>query len=229
MPSVLICAPDPLTDELHETILWRDGVERHVAARFEDALTMAVAARPDLIVVDRDLPRADRLVEDLRVNPTTRGISVVIVARGEFETGELRFLDAGANAVLRLPVSPSWDERLSELMRVPARRAARLPVKLQFEGRAAARVETVWGTIVNLSATGMLVESSTTLEMGADLDFTFRLPQSAEAVVGCGQVVRQDDEQRHGVRFYGLEGDGTERVLGFADPSLDAERRTRSG
>ena len=217
MPTVLICAADPLTDELHGTILWRDDIERHVAARFEDAFTIAVAARPTLIVVGLDLPQADRLVEDLRQDPTTRGTSIVVVARGEFTTRELDLLQVGANAVLRLPASPSWDERLSELMSVPARRADRLAISIQFEGRADTRIETVCGTIVNVSTSGMLLEASIALDIGVDLDFAFSLPQSNDLVEGSGRVVRRDGAQRYGVRFYGLEGDGAERVGRFVD------------
>lgn len=217
MSSVLICAPDPLGDELHETILWRGGIERHVASRFEDALTIAVAVHPRLVVVDRDLPRAERLVGDLRNDPTTRDCSIVIVARGEFETGELRFLDAGANVVLRLPAGPEWDERLGQLMNVPARREARIPVRLHFEARLSHRVETAEGHVVNLSASGMRVETSAALELWMDIDFAFPVPDSGARVVGCGQVVRQATPGEFGVRFYGLEGEGPDQVRRFVE------------
>lgn len=215
MPVVLICAPDPLSDALHDTILWRQDIERHVASRFEDALTIAVAARPHLVVVDRDLPRALRLVENLRHDPATRGVSIVVAARGDFEPAELGFLQAGANAILRLPAGPDWDDRLSQLMQVSARRATRVPVQLQLEDPSASGVETWWGTVLNLSTSGMLVEVSFPLSMGTDLDFAIRLTPEAPPVRGCAHVVRQAGPGRFGVRFYGLEGDGAERVERF--------------
>lgn len=217
LPVVLICAPDPLGDELHGTLLWREGMERHVANRFEDALTIAFAAHPHLIVVDRDLPQSIRLVENLRSDTATRDVSIVVVARGEFQTEELLFLEAGANAVLRLPAGPALDERLSQLMQVPARRMVRLRVRLQLEGRTAPLIETAWGTVASLSASGMLVESPAAPSVGADLDFSLWLPGSSRAVTGCGQVVRLAAPGQFGVRFYGLEGDGLERVRRFAE------------
>lgn len=215
MPAVLICAPDPLFDELHGTLLWRTGIERHVASRFEDALTIAVAARPELIAIDCDMPQAQRLIENLRGDPTTRQVSIVILARGEFESGELAFLEAGANAILRMPPGPEWDERLAPLMQVPVRRRARIPVRLQFEGRKTGAIRTVHGLILNISLTGILVETSHALEVGDDVDFSFRLAEDAPPVVGCAQVTRVAGAERYGMRYYGLEGDGAERVRRF--------------
>ena len=214
MAQILICAPDPLTDDLHGTVVWREGNERHLASTFQDAFVMAVAARPDLIVVDRDLPRAARLVEDLRGDAKTCHVSIVVAARGDMADLELQLLEAGANAVIRLPAGPEWDERLSHLMRVPPRRAARVPLRIQFEGNTA-RVETVWGSVLNLSATGMLIEASGALEVGADLDFRFQLPGSSEFVRGAGQIMREAKQDCYGVRFYGLEGDAAERIKAF--------------
>lgn len=174
---------------------------------------MAVAVRPDLIVVDRDLPRAGRLVEDLRKDDTTRSLSIVVAARDMADL-ELQMLEAGANAVIRLPAGPEWDERLSHLMRVPPRRASRVPLRIQFEGKAA-HVETVWGSVVNLSATGMLIEATGPLTIGADLDFKFLLPGSSAHIHGTGQIVREAKKGCCGVHFYGLEADGVDRVKAF--------------
>jgi DNA-binding response OmpR family regulator len=215
--SVLICAPDPLADDLHGTLLWRDDVERHLASRFEDALTIAVAAHPDLVAIDRDFAGAERLVADLRDDPKTRECSIVVIARGEFQTDEVAFLQAGANAVLRLPPDADWDERLGALVRVPSRRATRLPVQLEFEARSAPRVLSAWGTVVNLSATGMLLETEAELAIGVDIDFRLRLTDGGAPVSGSGHIVRQAGAHRYGVRFYGLEGDGRERVLRFTE------------
>jgi DNA-binding NarL/FixJ family response regulator len=115
VPVILICAPDPLTDELHDTLLWREGIERHVASSFVEALSKAVAVRPDLAVVDRDLPEARRLVEDLR---TVGRFSIAIVARGDVEPDEVELLEAGparscASPPGRTTVSPvmTWAGR----------------------------------------------------------------------------------------------------------------------
>lgn len=214
MARILVCAPAPLTGELSGTVIWREGNEVRLATSFEDALSAAVSLRPELIFVDRDLPRALRLVEDLRHDAATRTISVAVGARGEFSDVELQLLQAGANAIVRLPAGPEWDARLSDLMRVPARRAMRVPVRIEFSGRTTV-VETLWGAILNLSGTGMLIDVSETLGMGTNLEFHFLLPGERDAVQGKGQVVREDRARRYGVHFETLPRGAEERILRY--------------
>jgi hypothetical protein len=176
---------------------------------------LAVAVHPRLVVVDRDLPQVQRLIESLRGDAATRELSIAVFARGPMEDREVLLLAAGANAVLRLPAGSEWDGRLAELLSVAPRRAVRLPVRLEFEARSA--MDVVGGTVLNLSTSGMLVETRGRLEVGTDLDFSFLLAPEEPHLDGSGQVVRMAGPRCFGVRFYGLEGDGQERVRAFVD------------
>jgi PilZ domain-containing protein len=100
-------------------------------------------------------------------------------------------------------------------MTTPTRRPTRVSVRLQLEGRTESRVETMWGTVVNVSANGMLVELGFPLAPGTDLDFTFRLPGEDEPVVGWGQIVRRATPSRYGVRIDGLKDDAIARLRRF--------------
>jgi CheY-like chemotaxis protein len=215
MPSVLICAGESVVKGLQGTILWRDDMERRTTASAQEAITMTLLSKPDLIVVDIKLASADALVAGIRANPVTRAVSIVIIAHGEFDASDLRFLDAGANAILRFPASRDWDDRLSALLYVPVRRTARLAALLQFEASGGIGVDTVAGTILNLSERGMLVETDIDMAMGSDLDFKIHLRDVPTPLIGCGQIVRQDSPRKSGVRFYGLEADGLERIRRF--------------
>src|SRR6185369_4612924 len=114
----------------------------------------------------------------------------------------------------RLPAGPEWDERLSLLLYVPMRRAGRLAALVQFEA-VTGGVESVAGTVLNISENGILVETNIPLPMGADVDFKIHLRDMATPLVGCGQIVRQDSPRKCGVRFYGLEADGVARIKRF--------------
>ena len=116
MFSALICTQKDLGVDLGQTLLWRNGVERQVVGHQEEALLVAMAARPQLVVVDRDLPGAGRLVTGLREDPLTRQLSIVVVARGDFDPAEVELLEAGANAILRIPAGPEWNDRLQRLI-----------------------------------------------------------------------------------------------------------------
>jgi CheY-like chemotaxis protein len=215
MASVLICAAALGTHELGRTLLWRKGIERVSSTGREDALLRAAILSPSLIVVDHDLPEAERLVRELRSGDRTRSISIAVVARGDFDAADLQLMEAGANAILRFPVNASWDERLASLISVPPRRSGRIPLQLKFEGTGGTLPQATAGTALNLSEHGMLVETDVGIPLGADLDFRLHLPGGGKPLRGCGQTVRVDTPLRSGVRFYALGEGGLTRVRQF--------------
>jgi len=200
MPSVLICSHRVLEEDLRPTCLWRDGVDRHRAARSEEARQLAAVVKPSLVVIDRDLPGSVDLVGLLRRDPSTRRVSVAVVARGEFTPVEVKLLEAGANAILRFPAGPQWDERLMRLLEVPARREGRFAV--QFEVEAYAGVESGKGkaTALNLSVNGILLECPFPLATGDDLTLRFSLPDGV-TVSASGRVVREAKPGQFGIEF----------------------------
>jgi len=103
----------------------------------------------------------------------------------------------------------------TDAMNVPLQRPDRVLVRLQLEGRMVSRLEAMWGTVVNISASGMLVELGFPLAPGTDLDFSFRLPGEEEPVAGWGQIVRRATPSRYGVRFDGLKDDSVARLRSF--------------
>jgi CheY-like chemotaxis protein len=217
MPAVLICTHEPLDQQLGGTALWREDVERHAASSAEAAKKLLQSAKVHLLVVHRDLPGAAELLHVLRRQSDTRHLSMMVVAPEDFDPAEVELLEAGANAILRLPASAEWDERLTRLMEVPVRKDVRFPMSFEILTHPGGSVETVSALTVNLSVSGMLIASSFELRIGADLDFDFRLPDDDVTIRGCGRVVRMAARNRYGVEFYGLEGDGQERVQAFIE------------
>jgi DNA-binding response OmpR family regulator len=211
MPVVLVCTPSPQDLRLVPTILQRDGVERHHVGKLEDALTMAVASRPDLVLIDRELPRAGDLVSALRREPITRGCSVAVLAPGDFEPSEIELLEAGANAILRLPAGPEWDERLIRLLSVPMRCEARFPV--QFAVQATHVDGEVVGIALNLSAHGMLMQSPVPLSVTEVLTFVLELPEFA--VPGKGRIVRQAANSQYGISFETMDSSSHDEILKY--------------
>jgi DNA-binding response OmpR family regulator len=205
MSVVLICLADPGADGLEKTLLWRSDLRRQLAASAADARAALSTLHPLLIVIDRDLPDAEALVRDIRADERVRTASIVVAARGELRPSELALLDAGANAVLRLPAGPDWDERLARLTRVPLRKALRLPVHLELEGRTLLDLASANGTILNLSATGMLIECDRPLDLGSEVAFSFHPPKAPAPIAGQGRIVRLAGAGRVGIEFLHLD------------------------
>jgi DNA-binding response OmpR family regulator len=215
MPRALICSGGDLSPELAKTALWRAGVERLTASSFDQARMMAVAGRPDLVVIDRDLPRAVALVGALRQDEATRHASIAIVARGDFQALEIELLEAGANAVLRLPAGPEWDERLMLLVTVPQRRDARFPVRFRVHALLQ-DCDTVGATALNVSRNGLLLETRLdALSVGEEVDLEALLPGEEEPLPAQGRVVRQAGPGQFGVQFLRIGDEARERIDTF--------------
>jgi len=215
MTAVLICShAEDLKADLGGTLLWRHDVDRQVATKMEEARMLAVAARPRLVVIDRDLPWAARIVSALREDPSTRRLSLVVMARGDFDAAEVELLECGANAILRLPAGPEWNPRLERLMDVPVRKETRFPVSFGVEassnGGGAANAQAL-----NLSASGMLIETEFALKVLDEVQLQFGLPVAIETVRVAGQVVRLAAPSQFGVEFRRVGPEESRQIQGY--------------
>jgi CheY-like chemotaxis protein len=215
MTTLLLCSESPLEPALAGSALLRDGLLRVHASRLEEAHMMAIAAHPGLVLVDAELPCGLELVAALRQDPTTRPLSIAVLVRRAFETRDVAFLDAGANAVLPLPPARDFDLRLGRLLGVPLRREARLPVRLSVDSLRNDAVQDARALTLNLSESGMFLEASAPLRVGDEIAFALRLGRRGAAVGGSGRVVRQPQGTRYGVEFRALAGEGRQRIGQF--------------
>jgi CheY-like chemotaxis protein len=207
MIRAAVAAPSDLSGELEGTALFRSNVERVAVSGAEDIRRLAHDGRLDVVVVDSSLPGAAALVAAVRQDPVTRSAAIVALGRQEFGFEHLDLLEAGANAILPLPPGHDWDDRLMRLIHVPSRRATRFPVDVAIEGGLEGG-RTFTGRALNLSVHGLLLECSEVLEVGADLRFSFVLPEASAVVCGTGTVVRTGAPDLFGVELTHVEGDG---------------------
>lgn len=216
MTSVLICTHSDVESDLAQTLLFRHDVERHMTTKMDDARLLAVAARPRLVLIDRDLPWAARFVLALREDASTRGLSLVVMARGDFDPSEVELLEAGANAIVRLPAGPEWNERLERLMDVPVRKDARFPVSFEVDTLGVSE-GVVPAQARNLSVSGMLLEAVTSLSVGDEVELEFRLPGSDHLVRTRGRVMRIATPGQFGMEFQAPPKDDVARIQRFLD------------
>jgi CheY-like chemotaxis protein len=221
---VLICSAGPF-HELEDTAVWRESLARTTVHSAREALATANRTQPRLIIVDIDLPGAMELVETLRRQPSTRGMSIAAAARSGLHAEQRERFESVANVVLLPPPGPDWGERLSRLAKVPSRRDVRVPVRVEFDGRGGgARIT---GMAQNVSISGMLVECVMPLPVGESLRFSLTLPRTEAQVSGTGRVVRQQPPvpgrvSAYGVCFDELSGDAALALDTFvttADPT----------
>jgi CheY-like chemotaxis protein len=222
MPVALILSLESLERELGQTVLWRRNMERRIARTLEEAQRHSEARRPDIILVDHRHAEAAAAVVHFRQDERTHTISIVALARGDFDPREIELLQAGVNAILRLPPGADWDDRLVRLIHVPVRKAARLNVHLLVQDAYATSDEVLPVVALNLSVNGMLVESARPLQIGEDVHFAFHLPGTPEVVAGSGTVVRvADGSVQFGIELTHVQGDGRVRIKRFVESQAD--------
>ena len=230
MPRVLIISAADLRNDLGRTVLWRSGIERAFAMDVEAGVAAAAALAPNLIVLDGGLPDPSSSVHRLREEPATRPAAIAVVSRDPFLTDAEELRASGANIVLPAQPNPLvWDGRLEELLSVPRRREARIPVRLETWSRLADEGGVVEGSALNISVHGLLFECPHPLSVGTKLDLRFRLPGREDELQAIGEVVRQDDRPRSGIKFLVLRGDAREAIQSFVESGVATPARLTAG
>jgi PilZ domain len=225
MPRVLIAATTDCATELGKTVLWRSGIERVFCPPLTD-LAPVRAARPDLIVIEADaLSPASDIVQRIRAAADVRRVSLVVLGHGFDHAGEAALRHAGANVVLTAPPVPVlWDFWLQELLTVPRRQEARLPVRCEVWSHTHPGRGPLQGWTVNISTRGMLLETRERLAVGTKLDLSLQLPGDDSEVRITSQVVREASVTRNawytGVDFVVLREECRERMRTFLESAV---------
>jgi two-component system alkaline phosphatase synthesis response regulator PhoP len=120
MPKkVLVCDDEPYIVESVSYVVRKAGYEVVVAEDGEEALEAGRREVPDLIFLDIMMPKLSGydVCKQLKEDPATRGIYIVMLtARGQ-EEDELKAVEVGADEFMTKPFSPrKMRAKLQELL-----------------------------------------------------------------------------------------------------------------
>lgn len=89
-------------------ILEKHGYEVHAAQDGQEGIDKAGAVRPDLILLDIQLPRMDgyAVARNLRLNPDLASIPIVAVTSYAMAGDRDKALAAGCNGYIEKPINP---------------------------------------------------------------------------------------------------------------------------
>jgi len=200
MAVVLICANRSLDRELQGTVLFRSGIERENARSVAEVQTRLNAGKVALLCLHRNVTGIENLIRNLRKSATLKRMSIVVFSEDDFDPSEVEVLEAGANAILRLPPGDDFDDRLGKLIDVPFRRDVRIPVRLQVAATSGFGA-TVPVLGLNLSSSGILVESNHPLNMGDEVNIAFRFEETGEIFSATAHITRTAGPNRYGATF----------------------------
>jgi CheY-like chemotaxis protein len=105
-PRVLIVDDNEMNVELGRYVLEADGFEVDEATNAEQALARLNTFRPDLILMDIQLPGMDgiALTRLLKADPDTRHVAVVAFTAFAMKGDEARMREAGCDGYLSKPI-----------------------------------------------------------------------------------------------------------------------------
>lgn len=208
--TILVVDDTPLIRELGALFLARAG-RVVTAANAEEALAIADALHPDLVVADLLMPGIDgaELCARLKRNPKHAHVPVVLLsATGQAEERE-RAVRAGADDVLPKPI-----ERMALLE--AARRFLLDPMprgqpRIEIAAHAQLRQQrVVWdATARNLSRGGVYVETQRVLEPRTELELALALPEVDDVLASTAHVAWARE------RAWGTRGGMGLRLLGL--------------
>jgi CheY-like chemotaxis protein len=200
MAVVLICTSRSLDRDLQGTVLFRSHIEREVVRSTSEVERRLAQGKVALLCIHRETPGIEVLIRNLRKSPTLKRISIVVFSEDDFDPSEIEVLEAGANAILRLPPGDDFNERVGRLIEVPSRRDVRLPVRLQVAASSGFGA-TVPVLAQNLSATGLLIESNHPLNMGDEVSLALRFEDSGEIFAATAHITRTAGPNKYGAQF----------------------------
>jgi two-component system cell cycle response regulator DivK len=124
MTVILIIEDNPRNLKLVRDLLEHAGYRTLEATTAEDGLTLTRAHRPDLVLMDVQLPGMDgvQALERLRADPATNGIPVVAVTAFAMKDDRARFVAAGFDGYLEKPISVrEFPGQVAEMLKHAAR------------------------------------------------------------------------------------------------------------
>ena len=124
MTVILIVEDNPRNLKLVRDLLEHAGYRTLEATTAEDGLTLTRAHRPDLVLMDVQLPGMDgvQALERLRADPATNGIPVVAVTAFAMKDDRARFVAAGFDGYLEKPISVrEFPGQVAEMLKHAAR------------------------------------------------------------------------------------------------------------
>ncbi|MBI3007501.1 MAG: response regulator [candidate division NC10 bacterium] len=122
-PRVLVVEDNPVNLELAAELLEQEGCQVLAAASAEAGLRLALAERPDLVLMDMQLPGLSgyEATRQLKANPATAAIPVVALTAFAMRGDDRKARDAGCDGYLTKPLDT---DAFSETLRRFLTRAA---------------------------------------------------------------------------------------------------------
>jgi hypothetical protein len=237
-PVVLVAGGPRSSFEEFAPVLDRNKLTVVQVTSYEDAVMYARSARVELIIlgIEPTTMSLEDAIRTIRSNSSaSRKASLLVLAEPGTEDSARELVGRGVNRVMLTVDPPKYLAlQVAELLEIPPRATLRLGSRMLVEVEDG--FEMALGAVVNLSATGLLLETDADLEPGQHVVMSIDIDPRVEPVAAKAEVVRKADPQREGIEgigacFLSFAGDSQKRletILGAAFSIPIDEIRTAS-
>jgi CheY-like chemotaxis protein len=191
MRRILIANDVKLTLELECSFLQREGFTVHSAGSGREALELVRQIKPDLIVLDYDMPLLPgvEVCSAVRADAELSATPVLIVCDHDEVPVRERCRKAGCTGfVSRTAGADGLLEAVAEALKVGVRGRDRVPVDLQVQ--AGAHYQNFNAHARDLSAGGLQLDTPEPIDVGLPVVVQFRLPNGEKAIMATVRVTR---------------------------------------
>jgi len=212
MKKILLVDDVQLLLEIQKRFLAYSHIQVLTANDGVEALETARRERPDLVIMDKYMPRMDGLTccATMKEDPMLAHIPIIMATNATQPGDTEEYLRAGCVDVLSKPIDCKLF--LNAIRKhIPAieRRSIRVPRKIEMQMSCDGKVSTV--ATENLSLNGLFAITDREVVVGSEVKFTFLLPEKEVPMEIRTRVVWQNkggNAAGFGVEFVEVTGQG---------------------
>jgi DNA-binding response OmpR family regulator len=205
MKKILLVDDAKVFLEVERALFLRTGAQIYTATTGAEALRLALNEKPDIILLDLVLPdiTGDKVCMQIKTAPATSGIPIIMVTTISREEEMERCRRAGCDDYVTKPINyTEMLAKVAQILRIPHRVSRRVLVRMEINTDKETHV--LYGSSVDLSISGMLIECTHVLRVGDPMVVRFFLPGRSE-ILARGRIVRSQSAElrkfRYGFQF----------------------------
>jgi len=222
LSSLVMCA-DAHTVQVLDKILRDLDIEVEHCGDLRTAIERAGTKAFDAVIVDcHDQAKAIPALADIRRSPSARKTLIIGLVDGREQVRDV--FSSGANFVIYKPVSAIRTESSLRAARGLMKREQRTKLRIALHAPASiayAGVESASATVLDLSESGLSLQSQRRLPARCKVYFQFSLPGNHPSIRLSGDVVWQDASGRVGIRFVDVPQTSRRALQEWIKSSLD--------
>jgi two-component system sensor histidine kinase/response regulator len=203
--TIVLVDDSQLFLHIEEALLDRKRFNLVKATTGQQALDLIKRHKPSLVLLDFVLPdiNGTEVTKRVREDPEIADTPIVIITSKGSEEQKLECFKAGCNDFMTKPINASILKlKVDRLVNIAPRIPYHTIIKLLENGKD--KNDFVLSSSINVSETGVLLETFKEFELGTEVSLQFYTTASREPVVAQGFIVRAQEKGFRDAKGYAV-------------------------